>query len=211
MDSDTKSDDQITQAILSGSTYQRLRYERHSFFRQSVPRTLTLQSAFLGLLAILLPVYGLFPADVAAYLPAADPAVASPKAVLLGAFGGVLQLLGATLLVGASVYRIRLAPLTESQAHTVIDVEDFARYVGLGTGGLATLVAVCLFALGLGGASTVSSYVQTAGANPFAASGLGISVAGVSLAAFVTSVAVFYAGSYLSIRLSVERARLRRE
>lgn len=209
MDSDARADDTITNAILSSSAYERLRYERHSFFRQSVPRTLTLQSAMLGLLASLLPLYAFFPESVAGFLPAADPAVASPKAVLLGALGGLLELLGAALLVGAAVYRVRQGPLTETQAHAVIDVEDFARYVGLGTGGLAILLTVCLFALGLGGEGAVASYIATAGANPFANSGLGLPVATVSLAAFISSVTVFYAGSYLSVILSLVRTRHR--
>jgi len=202
MTSDTESDDPITSAILSGSTYERLRYERHAFLRQTVPRTLTLQSAFLGLLAVLLPMYGLFPAGVAGFLPATEPGVASPKVLMLGVFGGLLELFGAAMLVGAALYRVRLAPLTESQAHTALDVEDFARYVGLGTGGLAILLTVCLFAVGLGGRGAVSAYIETAGANPFTASGFGLSVATVSLSAFVASVAVFYVGSYLSVRLS---------
>jgi hypothetical protein len=209
MDSDIQSDDSITRAILSGSAYERLRYERHSFFRQSVPRTLTLQSALLGLLALLLPMYGLFPDSVASYLPAADPAVASPKVLLLGAFGGLLELLGAGLLVGAAVYRVRLAPLSESQAHTAIDIEDFARYVGLGTGGLAILLTVLLFAIGFGGESAVTAYIETAGANPFVDSGFGLPVATVSLAAFVASVTVFYASSYLSVLLALIRVRQR--
>ena len=209
MDRDIQSDDSITSAILSGSTYERLRYERHSFFRQPVPRTLTLQSALLGLLALLLPMYGLFPNSVAGFLPAADPAVASPKVLLLGAFGGLLELLGAALLVGSAVYRVRFAPLSESQAHTAIDMEDFARYVGLGTGGLAILVTVLLFALGFGGESAVASYVDTAGAYPFADSGFGLPVATVSLAAFVASVTVFYASSYLSVLLALIKARQR--
>jgi len=211
MDTDTKSDDHITSAILSGSTYERVRYERHSVLRQTVPRTLTLQSALLGWLAILLPMYGLFPESVAGFLPAVDPAVASPKVLLLGAVGGLLQVLGATLLVGAAVYRVRLAPLTEAQAHTALDVEDFARCVGPGTGGLAILLTVCLFAVGLGGESAVSAYVATAGANPFVDSGFGLPVATVSLVAFGASVAVLYAGSYLSVILALLQTRQRRE
>lgn len=209
MDSDIQSDDNITSAILSGSTYERLRYERHSFFRQSVPQTLRLQSAMIGLLALLLPIYGLFPDSIASFLPAADPAVASPKVLLLGAFGGLLELVGATVLVGAAVYRVRFAPLSESQAHAAIDMEDFARYVGLGTGGLAILVTVLLFAVGFGGEAAVSSYIDTAGANPFTDSGFGLPVATVSLAAFVASVTVFYASSYLSVLLELIEARQR--
>ncbi|QIO21156.1 hypothetical protein [Haloarcula sp. JP-L23] len=209
MASDPLRDDHITDTMLSGTTYERVRYERHSYFRQTVPRTLALQSAFLGLLAILLPMYGLFPESVGQFLPAADPEIASPKVLLLGVFGGLLEALGAALLVGAAAYRVRLAPLTEAQAHAVLDVEDFARYVGLGTGGLAILLTVCLFAIGLGGEGTVASYIATAGANPYAPSGYGLSVGTVSLAGFVASVLVFYAGSYFAVRIALERIRQR--
>lgn len=210
MDSDTAQDDPITDAILSDSTYERLRYERHSYFRQTVPRTLALQSAFLGLLAILLPMYGLFPESVAQFLPATHPEVASPKVLLLGVFGGLLEVLGAVLLVATAAYRVRRAPLTESQAHAALDAEDFARYVGLGTGGFAILLTVCLFAIGLGGEGAVASYIATAGANPYAPSGFGLSVATVSLGGFVASVLVFYAGSYFAVRIALERIRQRR-
>lgn len=196
-------DDTIAKAFLSGSTYERLRYERHSYLRQSVPRTLALQSALLGALALLLPIYGLYPDSTAAFLPTADPAVASPKVLLLGLFGGFLQLFGATLLVASVVYRVRLAPLTERQAHAALNAEDFARYVGLGTGGLAITLTLCLFAVGLGGGSAVSSYVATMGRNPFAASGFGVPVATVSLFAFAASVTVFYASRYLLVHLAL--------
>lgn len=200
-----ETDDHIASAILSGSTYQQIQYQRHSFFRQSVPRTLMLQSAMLGLLVALLPMYGLFPTSVAGYLPTVDPSTASPKILLLGVFGGLFELLGATLLVGTALYRVKRASLTESQAHTVLDIEDFARYVGLGTGGLAILLTVCVFAVGLGGGGAVGTYVGTAGANPFVASGLRLPVATVSLVDFVASVVLFYLGGYFSIRLSQTR------
>ena len=198
-------DDQITDSILSDSTYERLRYERHSFLRQTVPRTLALQSAFLGLLAVLLPVYGLYPEGVDQFLPAVDPEIASPKVLLLGVFGGLLQVFGAALLIATAVYRVRKGPLTEQQAHAALDVEDFARYVGLGTGGLAIVLTVALFAIGLGGEGAVSAYIATAGANPFDDSGFGISVGTVSLAAFIASVMVFYAGSYFAVRIALAR------
>ena len=76
-------DDHITDSILSDNTYERVRYERHSFLRQSVPRTLALQSAFLGLLAILLPVYGLYPEGVAQFLPAINPLAIKPRGFLV--------------------------------------------------------------------------------------------------------------------------------
>ncbi|NLV12821.1 hypothetical protein [Haloarcula argentinensis] len=203
MSTDSQPDDTIAQAIISGSTYERLRYERHSYLRQTVPRTLALQSALLGALALLLPIYGLYPDSTAAFLPSIDPAIASPKVLLLGLFGGALQLFGATLLVGSVLYRVRLAPLTERQAHAALNAEDFARYVGLGTGGLAIVISICLFAVGLGGGDAVSAYVAFTGRNPFVDSGFGLSVGAVSLFAFVASVTVFYASRYLLVHLAL--------
>ncbi|MFC6976851.1 hypothetical protein ACFQL1_22515 [Halomicroarcula sp. GCM10025709] len=206
MSADTHDDD-ITDALLSGSAYERVRYERYAYFRQTVPRTLALQSALLGLLALILPMYGLYPAGTAQYLPAVDPAVASPKVLLMGLFGGAFQLLSAVLLVGAVLYRVSRTPLTEEQAHAVLNVEDFARYVALGTGGVGILVSVLLFALGLGGAGAIEAYVATMGRNPFAPSGFGISVSTVSLLAFGASVLVFYAGRFLAVKIALSRLR----
>ncbi|MDQ2074056.1 hypothetical protein ACODNH_11435 [Haloarcula sp. NS06] len=203
MSTDSQPNDTIAQAIISGSTYERLRYERHSYLRQTVPRTLALQSALLGALALLLPIYGLYPDSTAAFLPSIEPGVASPKVLLLGVFGGFLQLFGATLLVGSVLYRVRLAPLTEQQAHAALNAEDFARYVGLGTGGLAIVLSLCLFAVGLGGGDAVSAYIAFTGRNPFVDSGFGLSVAAVSLFAFVASVTVFYASRYLLVHLAL--------
>ena len=196
-------DDRIARTMLSGSTYERVRYERYAFFRQSVPRTLTAQSGILALLALILPMYGLYPEGVAAFLPSTDPAVASPKAILLAVFGGGMLLLSAALLVGAGLYRARFSPLTESQAHSVIDVEDFARYVGLGTGALAVVLSVGIFAVGLGGGEAVGTYLEVTGRNPFLDSGTGVSVQVVALAAFVASVLLFFVGRYLSVLLAV--------
>ena len=201
---DRPSEDPITDAVLSESAYRRLRYERHSAFSQSVPETLTLLSASLGLLALLFPIYGLYPSSVAPYVGSADPMVAAPKAMLLGAFGGLLQLLSAGLLLGATAYRLRSAPLTEAQAHRVLDTEDFARYVGLGTGGLAVLGSVLLFSVGLGGGEAIASYIATMGRNPFVDTGTSVSVGEIALGAVAASLVVFYARSYLTVRLEAE-------
>jgi hypothetical protein len=114
-----------------------------------------------------------------------------------------LELFGATLLVGSVLYRVRLAPLTERQAHAALNAEDFARYVGLGTGGLAIVLSLCLFAVGLGGGEMVSSYIAAMGRNPFVDSGFGVSVAAVSLFAFAASVAVYYSSRYLFVYLAL--------
>lgn len=130
--------------------------------------------------------YGLYPESAASFLPAIDPAVASPKVLFLGLFGGGLQLFGTTLLVGSVLYRLRFAPLTEAQAHAALNAEDFARYVGLG-------------------GDAVSAYVATMGQNPFTGSGLGASITTVSLLAFAASVTVFYVSRYFHVRLALFR------
>jgi hypothetical protein len=196
-------DDPILDALVDGSVYDRLRVKRFSHFKQSVPRKLAIQSALLGLLALLLPVYALYPPGAGAYVPSLNPAVASPKVLLLGVFGGVTQFGTAALLVGATLYRFRHQPLTERQATEVLNAETFATYFGFGTGGLAVAVTLCLFLLGLGGESTLGWYITTMdGANPFVSSGMGLTVTHVATGALAGSIVVLSAWAYLAIQLS---------
>ena len=198
----TTDDDRITDAILSGSAYERLRLQRPTYFTQPVPTKLTWQSVLLAGLALLAPVYLLFPTTVAKYLPATSPTLASPKVIVLGLVGAGIELFAAVLLVGATLFRIRHYPLSEPQARTVLNVEDFASYVGFGTGGMAIAITMCYFALGLAGGDAIASYVTTMdGINPFVDSGLGLSVAELAGASFVGCLGLLLAGQYLRRRL----------
>jgi hypothetical protein len=203
MSSDTEpTDDPITSAFLSGSAYERLRIQRPTFFTQPIPRKLTLQSGLLGALALLLPVYLLYPDPVLEYLPAGDPPVASPKVVILGLIGAGIELFAATLLVGAALYRIRYYPLSETQARTILTVEDFSSYLGFGTGGLAIGITILYFLLGVAGGTAVQQYIDAMnGVNPFAASGIGLSVAELAMLAFVAAISLMTVRLYLGHRL----------
>lgn len=195
-------DDKITKAFLSGSAYERLRLQRQTYFSQSVTTKLTWQSILLGVIAMFLPLYALYPATVIKYLPAAHPAVASPKIVLLGLLGVLIELFAAALLVGTALYRIRFHPLTEAQARTVLNVEDFASYVGFGTGGIAISITTVYFLLGIIGNGAVKGYIESmGGVNPFAASGVGLSVAELAVGAFIGAIWLMSLRLYLQYRL----------
>lgn len=201
MERDTATDDRIAETILSGSAYDRLRLERPTYFSQPIPRKLAWQGVLFAGLAMLWPLYLLFPATVSQYLPAADPAQASPKVLLLGLIGGGIETFAALLFVGAALFRLRNYPLSESQARTVLNVEDFAAYVGFGTGGLAIGLTVCYFMLGLAGGDAIANYLTTMdGINPFVDSGLGLSVLEVAVVSAASCLGLLVMGQYLRYR-----------
>jgi len=198
----TTDDDRITDAILSGSAYERLRLQRPTYFAQPVPTKLTWQSVLLAGLALLAPLYVLFPETVASYLPATNPTLASPKVIVLGLVGAGVELFAAALLIGAALFRIRHYPLSEPQARTVLNVEDFASYLGFGTGGMAIAITLCYFVLGLAGGEAIASYVAAMnGINPFVDSGLGLSVAELAGLSFGGCLGLLLVGQYLRRRL----------
>jgi len=203
MPDDEQESDPILDALVDGSAYERIRVERFAHFKQPLERKLAIQSAMLGLLALLLPLYSLYPRSAGAYLPSLNPVAASPKVLFLGVFGGAVELVTAALLVGVALYRVRNAPLDEAQAHSILDAENFATYLGFGTGGIAIALTLGFFLLGLGGESTLRWYVEaTNGINPFATTGVDISVAHVATAALSASVVVLTVRAYLREQLA---------
>lgn len=202
MSADRSSDDAITDAVLSGSAYERLRACRHSMFGQSLTWKLSVQGVLLAVLAATAPLYWLFPDSVASFLPSTDPMAATPKVALLGAFGGIMVFLSAVLLVGAALYRIERAPLTESQAREVLVLEDFTAGLTLGMGGLSIGFTIACFAIGLLGGDVVGSYVATSGANPFAASAYGLALGPLAIAALAASTVVLVARWYVGRRFA---------
>jgi len=191
MTADEQSDDRITAAVLSGSAYEQARVLRHSLFGQPLTRQLSLQGLLLALLGTTVPLYWLFPESVAPYLTSTDPMTATPKVAMLGAFGGTIVFLSSMLLIGAALYRVEHEPLTESQARELLVLEDFTGGLTIGMGGLAILVTVLLFAMGLFGGDVVGSYVQTMGGhNPFGGSEYDIPHGDLGVAALTASALV---------------------
>lgn len=170
-------DDPITSAVLSGSAYERLQYTEGSLLAVPIPRALTLQATLLASLALILPLYALFPATIHQYVPTTDPFLASPKLLVLGFFGWSMQLLAAASLVAMACYRLRREPLSERQARTLVDVQQIATGMSLVTGGLAIAVTLAIVALGTGGEPAVGAYLSNvAASNPFVEMELGVSV-----------------------------------
>jgi hypothetical protein len=193
--------DEIAAAVLSGSAYERLRIERHSHFKQSIPRKLTWQTGLLVMLATVFPLYLAFPESAAVYLPGTDPTTANPQVLLLGVFGGGVELFAATLMVGVGLFRLRKAPVTERQAETMVNLETMASYLGFGTGGLAIFVTVGYFAMGLAGTGTLEAYTAfTDGVNPFAPAQVGLSVETVAVGATVAALCLLTVSQYLDVR-----------
>lgn len=184
--------DQVTEALTDGSVYERLRFERYSVFKQSIPRKLHFKSALLFGLAAVLPVMAALPAEVRAALPAESVAAASPRIILLGIVGGVTVFVCSLGLATLAAARLRLeGRMTEAQAETLLSLEEVASLIGLIIGGSSILLTLSYVLLGYVGADAIEAYVQTVGRDPFVASGAGIPVVTVAASAFVGGVALF--------------------
>ena len=201
MSTDQQTTDAITDAVLSGSAYERLRACRHSIVGQPLTRLLSIQSVLLAALAATVPLYWLLPDSVTPYLPTTDPLTAAPKIAMLGAFGGVMVFFAAILLVGTALYRLEHAPLSEAQAHEVLVVEEFTGGLTVGMGGLSIGLTVACLGMGLLGGETVGAYVATMdGTNPFASSIYALPLGLLGTTALAASAVVLAARWYVGRR-----------
>jgi hypothetical protein len=198
--------DHVTEALLSDSTYERLRFSRPGFFKQPIPAKLRWQSALLVALALILPAMAAFPLEVRPFLPDGGVAFGSPRIVLLGLVAGVAVFLGGVALTVVGLLRVRLGPrMTERAANRLLNVEEVASLLGIGTGGIGVALTLAYVSLGLIGARAVTTYVETMGQNPFAHSGIeAVSVSSVATLAFVGSVALLVASQYLHLEFALK-------
>lgn len=187
----TDRDDPITNAILSDSTYERLRYAEGTVFSIPATRALVVQAGLLAVLALILPLYVVYPDAIAEYLPTLDPFVASPKVLMLGALGWSIEIFAAAMMVALYYYRVRKHPLDDDQARTVFDVQQLAAGLSLVTGGLAIAVTVGLVALGAVGAGAVDAYLSVvAGGDIFAQMDLGFSIGHLAVLSLTSCVGI---------------------
>jgi len=201
---DDDTSDPVTKALLGESNYERLRATRFGMFKQPIHRKLRWQSLLLFGLALVLPLMAVFPSEVRATLPGGGSmAGAAPKVVVLGLVGGVVVLLGGLTLTAVGLLRVRLEPsMTEWQADTLLNVEEVASLLGIGTGGIGILLTLGFTAIGFGGTQAVGAYVRTMGTSPFTATGVEwLSVSSVATFAFVGSVALFVFSQFVRLEL----------
>jgi hypothetical protein len=198
--------DPVTEALLNGSAYERLRFRRHGFFRQPIPQKLRAQSGLLFALAAVLPLMAALPGDVRELL-GSRVQTASPKVIVLGLIGGVVVFVCGLGLATLAVARLRLdGEMTEERANTLLSLEEVASLLGLGTGGIAIVLTLGYALLGHGGMRAVETYIRLAGKSPYAASGLNVTVTEVATSAFVGGVALYVLAQaiHLQFRLRLD-------
>ncbi|MGM0590746.1 MAG: hypothetical protein ACQETI_03790 [Halobacteriota archaeon] len=199
--SDTQINDRITEIVLGGSVYERVRLTRATFFQQSIPQKIRWVSGVLFVLALVVPIASTLPEPIRAGFPGGAPLSASPVILILGAFGGVMTTGAGLALVGVGVRRIQLEPnMTEAEASRLLNVEEFASVIGLTAGAIAVVVAVAFFLIGHS-PELLASWVEAGGRNPFIASGLGVEVGRVGTVALVWGIVLLAASRYLDREL----------
>ncbi|WP_323676498.1 hypothetical protein [Halorubellus sp. PRR65] len=188
MDGNDSVEDRHAAALLGDSQYERIKLQRYSLFKQSLPRTLALQGLILAALALVLPLALSQPEPTRALL-GGDVLAAEPKFLFLGAYAGAIEFVG---VVGCCyvAYR-RLATddgLSEREVHDLLAIEDAATHVSLVTGGAAVAVVHGFFLVGLAGDPFVGRFQTFVGRNPFEPGLIPVSVTGVAAAATVLAV-----------------------
>ncbi|WP_435064880.1 hypothetical protein [Halobaculum sp. EA56] len=194
-------DDPIASALLSDSTYERVRRQRFGWFKQPVTRKITLQSYLLHVLAGVLPVLALLPGELREAYFAGSVASAAPKVGLLAFVAvGVIAAAATGLVAVAAIRLYRDDEFDEHTAHSVINLEDLCSMAGLATGGIATVATYTFVLMGFGGVDLVRAWVAFGGGNPYAPSGVNLDVGTVAVTALCLGVWLQVAAAYLHVR-----------
>jgi hypothetical protein len=199
--------DRIHDVVESGSAYERRRLERGMLSSRDVPAKLTYQSALFAMLSLVYPMYGLFGSEVHPYLPALDPAAATPKVLLLAVGSYAIEVLAMIVFIAIGVYHVRRHPVTRAEADQILNFEGFATIVAFGTGLLGVTLTVGFFGLGVTG--VVEQYVELMGGiNPFDPVAVPVTVELLGALTFVTAIACFFLGQFLrSVYPGIRTAR----
>lgn len=199
---DDRIHDPIAHAFLGDSEYERLRVQRYSLIRQSIPRKLALQGLVLASLALVYPLAITLPASARALFPSGDPLTSTPKILLLGAYAGALEAVAVVGLVyvGYRLQRDR-GDMAEDEAHHLLNVEDVASMVSLVTGAVAVAAVNGFFLLGHAGPDAMSAFLAAGGKNPFATTPIPVSVTAIAVPAVALSIAAFALSWFFARRL----------
>jgi hypothetical protein len=194
----TDLDDPIAAAATSDNPYLRATVERTRPIRGPVSRTLRRQAGLLAALALAFPILATYPAQATHLLPASLDET-FPKVLLVGALGGVGQLLGAAVLVGLVYTRSTVS--SDRQAHRLVALEDLATTLSLTTGVIAISFTIGFLSLGhVEDATVVTSGTTDPFATVRAAVGAGIAVDTVALVAVVGALACYAASRWVTAR-----------
>jgi len=157
-------DDQITGAILSGSTFERLRATRFSPWRWPIPQKIAYQSYLLVALAAVVPLTLAFAPEVAEAYLGPSRLDASPHVLVLGLFSLIVLVLTGIGHAVIGLYRLRLEPdISRDRALDLFAWEDVAASLGLGTAGVGVMGTLAGTAVGYAGTDPFAS-VHVSGA-----------------------------------------------
>lgn len=146
-------DDPIADAILSGSTFERLRATRFSPWRWPIATKIAYQSYLLVALAGVVPLTLALPPEVAETYLGASRLDAAPNVLVVGVFSLVVIVLTAVAHAVIGLYRLHLEPdIPHETALELLAWEDVASSLGLGTAGFGVLITLAGFGVGYAGA-----------------------------------------------------------
>lgn len=201
MDGNDHVDDPHASALLGDSTYERIRMQRYSLFKQSIPKKLAWQALILGALALVVPMAMLQP-EATRSLFGGDPLSAAPKFLFLGMYASAIEFVATLGLCYVAYRRITDGDaLDERQVNDLLAVEEVASNVSLVTGGAAVASVHVFFLLGLGGEPLVNKVVSLAGRNPFTDGFIPATVTLVAASAAVLAVLSFALSRVLAGRM----------
>lgn len=193
-------EDQISRAIVDGTPYEQLRARRYSLFSGSIPTKLRRQGGVLITLTATVPILAAATATTEGGGTWAA-LFASPKLALLGLFAVGVETLAATVLFAIAALRLRHEILDERTAHRLLNLEDMASMMGLGTGGLAVGLLVCYAVVGVLAPDALVGLQPAHSGGPFSTSGTGVPLAAVAAVASVLAVVTVVGGTLLRDRL----------
>jgi len=200
-DTSDRLDDHISHAIVDGTPYERLRARRYSLFSGTIPAKLRRQGGLLLLLTAVVPVLGAATATTEGGT-AWSALFTSPKIALLAFFAVGVETLAAVALFAIAALRLKHEILDERTAHRLLNLEDMASMVGLGTGGLAVVLVATYAVVGVLAPDALVGLQPAHSAGPFSASGAGVPLAAIAGLSSVLAVATVVGGSLLRERLS---------
>lgn len=199
------TNDPIADAILSSSTFEQVRMERWSPFKDPIPRKIRWQSYLLFGLAGVALMAALQPRAVTEAYFGGPPLAASPKLLFLGVFALVVLFITGVAQAGLGHYRLRHEEqIDRSLALELLAWEDVCSLFGLGTGGLSALLTLCLFGVGFGGTRTLETWQQFVGTNPYAASGLPMTVLVFACLAVAAGLVLYTVAANLHVAMIVD-------
>lgn len=191
MDRNDGVDDPHASALLGDSTYERIRMQRDSLFKQSIPTKLAWQAVILGALALVVPLAMAQP-EATRTLFGGDPLRAAPKFLFLGMYASAIEFVATLGLCYVAARRIAAEEsLDEREVRDLLAVEDVASTVSLVTGGAAVAAVHAFFLIGLGGDPVVDHVVSVAGRNPFTEGFIPVTVTLVAASATVLAALSF--------------------